>query len=87
MVNEITEKYGGLFLYEVSYNTERRYVVANPDQVRELLKHRDFYNEEGVMGNADEIKIKKMGKVAIEQLTLDRLINEEIRVKQKLGKV
>lgn len=82
MANKTEEKYGGIFVYEISFGTEKRYTAANPDSVRDILNSWGSQVEDrDKLGNADEIHIRRMGKLAIEGLTLDRLVAEANLVK------
>lgn len=68
------EIYGGLLLYEVSSKDIMQYIVSNPDQIRELLNHPDF--DKTQVENSDQIVIRKLGRVLINPLTLDRLVTD-----------
>jgi hypothetical protein len=71
------EKYGGIFLYEITAGDKSVYAVANPDRVRELLSNHSVDLRDLNMENSEQIKIERVGFVFIDSLTLERMVADE----------
>lgn len=59
-----------IYLYQISSKEQKEYIISNADQIQRLTTHEGLKK---ILENSEEIKISRLGKVLIDELTMERI--------------